>query len=183
MVQWTPIHGFLTLLAQEYDRGSVDNIWCFDDRTHSWGLQVNLEDGDYQQWIYRHCHAIRTPWGQAVLDVDGLRVVAPEVQLLWKSKTPTAKDLRGPRTSCPSAEFGSTTVAHACDPHRAFRVTVEPGACPIADPRAYVCERFGLCDYRARWRMARRDWKPRTINPIDAAMMTATGPVKYPESR
>jgi hypothetical protein len=35
---------------------------------------------------------VRRPWSAAVLDIEGSRVVAPEVQLLWKSADPSVKD-------------------------------------------------------------------------------------------
>lgn len=84
--------GFLTSLDDESGTGRAANIWCFDNRTSCWGLQINLEDGDTDRWVYRRCPAVTAPWSQAVLSIDGLRIVAPEVQLLWKSKNPTPKD-------------------------------------------------------------------------------------------
>lgn len=84
--------GFLSPIHEECAWAPVDNIWCFDDRTGSWGLQVNLEDGDGEQWMYRRCREVTAPWSQVILNVEGLQIMAPEVQLLWKSKDPTPKD-------------------------------------------------------------------------------------------
>jgi hypothetical protein len=67
------------------------NTW-FADAAGRWRLQVNLEIGDDAGWRYRRDERIRLPWRDAVLDLDGLAVVAPEVQLLWKSRAPGEKD-------------------------------------------------------------------------------------------
>lgn len=67
------------------------NTWFADD-DGMWRLQVNLESGDDASWRYRRDQRIALPWAEAVLDVDGIRTGAPEVQLLWKLREPSRRD-------------------------------------------------------------------------------------------
>ena len=84
--------GWLTPSEEIAGAEALENIWCLDRRSGNWCLQINLESGDEDQWIYRRFSAITLPWDKAVLNVEGMRIVAPEVQLLWKSKDPELKD-------------------------------------------------------------------------------------------
>lgn len=83
-------NGYLRPIGDDADPPA--NVWCLDADTGAWVLQVNLEDGDDHRWIYRRHPAIARPWHLAVVSIGDTSVVAPEVQLLWKSKNPTAKD-------------------------------------------------------------------------------------------
>jgi hypothetical protein len=84
--------GQLAPIDEAVDREPLDNIWCLDERSGLWCLQVNRESGDTDTWHYRRVPTVRRPWSAAILDVEGSRVVAPEVQLLWKSADPSVKD-------------------------------------------------------------------------------------------
>ncbi|HEY4267302.1 MAG TPA: hypothetical protein VGM94_03825 [Galbitalea sp.] len=68
------------------------NTWCEDVRTGEMVLQINAETGSESCWIYRRNSAVTLPWSDALSEVDGLPIVAPAVQMLWKSKSPGAKD-------------------------------------------------------------------------------------------
>lgn len=74
------------------DDAGPDNVWCRDQRSGRWVLQVNAEDGDDTTWAYRRDPSVVLPWPRAVLVVAGVRTVAPEVQLLWKSRAPRPVD-------------------------------------------------------------------------------------------
>lgn len=74
------------------DDAGPDNVWCRDQRSGRWVLQVNAEDGDATSWVYRRDRSVVLPWPRAVLVVEGVRTVAPEVQLLWKSHEPRPVD-------------------------------------------------------------------------------------------
>lgn len=84
--------GMLTPLDEAPDHEPLVNVWCLDSRSGSWCLQINLEDGDEHAWRYRREPTIDRAWASAVLNVQGMRGVGPEVQLLWKSAAPLAKD-------------------------------------------------------------------------------------------
>jgi hypothetical protein len=74
-------------------------------RTGSWCLDVTLAEGDSEAWVYRRDPRIRVPWPQAVLSTaDGVPYLAPELQLLFKSKD--AQQPAGPsRSSRPERDY------------------------------------------------------------------------------
>lgn len=84
--------GMLMPLDEAPDHEPLVNVWCLDSRTSSWCLQINLEAGDERAWRYRRESTIDRAWSSAVLNVSGMRVVSPEVQLLWKAAAPLEKD-------------------------------------------------------------------------------------------
>jgi hypothetical protein len=71
---------------------SIRNIWVADTRLRRWVLQVNLEEGDQSHWRYRRHAAIHRRWPDAVIRRQGVPIVNPAVQLLWKARDPVAKD-------------------------------------------------------------------------------------------
>lgn len=72
---------------------SQNNLWCRRSPAHPWCLDVLLGDGDDESWIYRRDPTIRRPWAEAVLrDRSGTPYLAPELQLLFKSKSLRPKD-------------------------------------------------------------------------------------------
>ncbi|WP_220454480.1 nucleotidyltransferase domain-containing protein [Nocardioides immobilis] len=72
----------------------VHDIWCRRTTTAPWSLQVMIDDAPDGTWRYRREPRITLP----VDDLDGpastdaMRVLAPEVQLLQKSKGLRPKD-------------------------------------------------------------------------------------------
>lgn len=70
-----------------------NNLWCRSQPDGPWELDVTVGEGDEDEWIYRRNPGIRLPWDQAVLrSPDGVPYLAPEVQLLFKSKALRPKD-------------------------------------------------------------------------------------------
>lgn len=86
-------------IAEELPLG-VHDIWCRPAPTADWCLQLMVDDladdggGGGQEWVYRRDARIRRDWrtlsGPASRPQRG--VLAPEVQLLYKSTGPRAKD-------------------------------------------------------------------------------------------
>jgi hypothetical protein len=71
----------------------VHDVWCRRDPRSPWSLQVMIDDASDGIWQYRRDARIRRPVSQ--LDghpEDHPRVLAPEIQLLQKSKSPRPKD-------------------------------------------------------------------------------------------
>jgi hypothetical protein len=72
----------------------VHDVWCRRTPTSPWNLQIMIDNATDGIWIYRRDPRIRRP----IEDLDGpashvgRRVLAPEVQLLQKSKAPRPKD-------------------------------------------------------------------------------------------
>ena len=77
------------LLASRHE----NNLWCRPGPDEPWALDVIVSDGDDDEWIFRRDHGIRFPWPMAVLvAADGTRYLAPELQLLFKSRALRPKD-------------------------------------------------------------------------------------------
>jgi hypothetical protein len=70
-----------------------NNLWCRPGPGEPWALDVTIGDGDGDEWIFRRDHRVRFPWPEAVLAApDGTRYLAPELQLLFKSRALRPKD-------------------------------------------------------------------------------------------
>lgn len=72
----------------------VHDIWCRRSPSSPWCLQLMIDDAEEGGWVYRRDQRIRRP----VAELDGpasnseRRVLSPDVQLLYKSADPRAKD-------------------------------------------------------------------------------------------
>lgn len=70
-----------------------NNVWCRRDPSAPWCLDVTIGAGDERRWVYRRDDRIARSWREAVLvSSEGLPYLAPELQLLFKSKHPRSKD-------------------------------------------------------------------------------------------
>lgn len=70
-----------------------NNLWCRPTESAEWQLDITIDEGDTSNWIYRRDPAIRLPWEDAVLSTTaGVPYLAPELQLLFKSKSVRTKD-------------------------------------------------------------------------------------------
>jgi hypothetical protein len=73
-------------------RADERNIWACERAGGPWRVQVNLEAGDDERWVYRRDPRVSRLWRDARFDDDGVPCVNPAVQLLWKARDVTAKD-------------------------------------------------------------------------------------------
>lgn len=79
-----------------------NNVWVKDSPEGPWRFDIVIGDGNDQTWIYRRDPRIRLPWSEVVLTTpDGFPYLAPEVQLLFKSKGLRDKDDVDARTVTP----------------------------------------------------------------------------------
>jgi len=68
-------------------------VWARENSESSWRFDLTISSGDDAEWVYRRDQKIRRSWDTAVLwTPSGLPYLAPEVQLLFKSKNPRPKD-------------------------------------------------------------------------------------------
>ncbi len=86
-----------------------NNVWCRRSGG-AWQLDVTVDNGNDndndngnyndndndndndKHWVYRRDPALLRPWTEAVSEVDGVRFLAPELQLLFKSDDVRSKD-------------------------------------------------------------------------------------------
>lgn len=70
-----------------------NNVWVRPSPAEPWVIDVTVGSGTPDAWIYRRDPAITRPWDDAVLrSPDGVPYLAPEIQLLFKSKNHRPKD-------------------------------------------------------------------------------------------
>jgi hypothetical protein len=70
-----------------------NNLWCRRDLDGPWLLDVTIGEGDDEAWIYRRDPSIKLQWTEAVVQSpEGIPYLAPELQLLFKSRNRREKD-------------------------------------------------------------------------------------------
>lgn len=92
---WLAAHGKLRPWQGEppQEKSGENNVWARDSPSSSWRFDVTLGSGDHGEWVSRRDETIRRGWPTTVLwTADALPYLAPEVQLLFKSKNPRPKD-------------------------------------------------------------------------------------------
>lgn len=70
----------------------VQPVYVWDRLKAAWVLRINVEDGAPRAWVYKRDPRLQLPWDQAVLEIEGLPVGAPEIQLVWKALRPRPED-------------------------------------------------------------------------------------------
>jgi hypothetical protein len=82
-----------------------NNVWCRPDPASPWCLDMTIGDGDDDAWVFLRDPSVRIPWPEAVLDTaDGIPYLAPELQLLFKSRDPRDKDTHDAREVIPALD-------------------------------------------------------------------------------
>jgi len=72
---------------------TAHDVWCRESRQAPWRVQLMLDDGDDRYWRSRRCSFVTKPIGELGITSEvGVPVLAPEVQLFYKAKSPREKD-------------------------------------------------------------------------------------------
>jgi Aminoglycoside-2''-adenylyltransferase len=72
---------------------NVHDVWCRPSKTDPWALQLMIGDTADDQWFFRRDARIRRPLATiGDRTPTGIPYLAPEIQLLYKAKTPRPKD-------------------------------------------------------------------------------------------
>jgi hypothetical protein len=75
------------------EQRSENNVWWRARADGPWVLDTSIGEGDEDLWVYRRDPRITRPWDEAVLrSEEGVPYLAPELQLLFKSKAVRPKD-------------------------------------------------------------------------------------------
>ena len=95
--QWeffAAVSGSLTRLADdEVCLPAVHTLWCRIRGTRRWGLELMIEECEGGEWLFRRDPAIRRRKEAIVWHAeDGMAVLRPEVQLLYKAKSVRKRD-------------------------------------------------------------------------------------------
>jgi hypothetical protein len=70
-----------------------NNVWVRRSPGEPWAIDVNIGEGTDSQWTYRRDPDLTRPWDHAVLQsASGVPYLAPDLQLLFKSKNIRPKD-------------------------------------------------------------------------------------------
>lgn len=86
----------------------LHDVWCRPSATEPWCLQFMINDAESGRWIYRRDHRIRRPIDSLAgrASTMAMAVLAPEVQLLYKSAHIRPKDDMDFRRMRPHLEVG-----------------------------------------------------------------------------
>ncbi|MDT3722430.1 nucleotidyltransferase domain-containing protein [Pseudomonas oryzihabitans] len=72
----------------------VQQLWCLDTRDLSWRVDMMIEPGTSETWIYKRDHSIRASRTEMVFrDRDGIPYLRPAAILLFKAKHLRGKDV------------------------------------------------------------------------------------------
>lgn len=83
------------LAAGELPPADKHQNWVLDPRANAWRMDVMLEPGDADTWIFRRDERIRAKRAQMVATTrDGIPYLGPQGVLLYKAKNVRAKDER-----------------------------------------------------------------------------------------
>jgi hypothetical protein len=68
-------------------------LWCRPRGSMLWSVQVLLDAGDAQFWVFRRQPQIRRPLNEVIRRTpQGLPYLVPEIQLLYKARAPRPRD-------------------------------------------------------------------------------------------
>lgn len=81
---------------------NTNNVWARSAPNAPWRFDLTVGSGTPDRWEYRRDTTIQRTWGAALLEApDGIPYLAPEIQLLFKSKDPRPKDHEDARLVVP----------------------------------------------------------------------------------
>jgi Aminoglycoside-2''-adenylyltransferase len=74
-------------------RAEVNSLWCKQANGAQWELELMLDQSDGEFWVFRRDARIRCPVSSAIRrNPEGIAYLAPEIQLLYKSRATRARD-------------------------------------------------------------------------------------------
>jgi aminoglycoside-2''-adenylyltransferase len=78
--------------AHEVLPRGVHDVWCHRDESPAWELQIMIQESDGDSWYFRRDARVRGSISALATDVRGVPCLRMDLQLLFKSKEPRAKD-------------------------------------------------------------------------------------------
>lgn len=84
-----------------------NNVWARRSSQQPWAFDLTVNECTEDEWVYRRDSSVFRRWQDAVLEApSGIPYLAPELQLLFKSKHLRAKDHDDARHVIPAMEHG-----------------------------------------------------------------------------
>ncbi len=81
------------LPAQSDPPAEISQIWCLDVEQRCWRVDMKIEDGSPELWVYKRNPAIVVPRADIVaMTPDGIPYLKPATVLLFKAKYQRPKD-------------------------------------------------------------------------------------------
>jgi hypothetical protein len=81
------------LAPDAYVAAEKHQVWVLDDIARAWRMDIFLEVGDRDTWVFRRNAAIRRSRSRMIaVTADGVPYLRPEGVLLYKAKATRAKD-------------------------------------------------------------------------------------------
>ncbi len=107
----------------EVPPSKIGQVWCEDIAARCWRVDMMLEMGTPETWVYKRDPAVRRPRGEMVyVTVDGIPYLAPEAILLFKAKYRRDKDEADfaqalPKLDMPQRQWLKARIAEAHPDH------------------------------------------------------------------
>ena len=101
----------------------IAQVWCEDIAARCWRLDMMLEEGTPETWVYKRDPAVRRPRGEMVrMAADGIPYLAPEAILLFKAKYRRDKDVADfaqalPKLDIPQRQWLKARIAEVHPDH------------------------------------------------------------------
>lgn len=91
---YTAHSGALAHLPKDTEPGAeMAQVWCADEAAGCWRVDLMIEDGTPDVWVYKRDTAVRYPRSDMVwVTADGLPYLRPGAALLFKAKHRRPKD-------------------------------------------------------------------------------------------
>jgi hypothetical protein len=81
------------LRARTAPRPDVNSLWCRPAGSALWVMELMLDHGDADVWHFRRAPQICRPLTAAIhRSAQGIPYLAPEIQLLYKARSPRPRD-------------------------------------------------------------------------------------------
>jgi hypothetical protein len=109
---------------------SENNVWCRRRKSEPWAIDITISEGNEREWVFRRDDTIALPWSEAVQrSAAGVPYLAPEIQLLFKSRDRRPKDDVDAQVVIPLLDEHRASRLRTWLPHdHAWRALVRPSA-------------------------------------------------------
>jgi Aminoglycoside-2''-adenylyltransferase len=91
----------------------ANSLWCRSDPAGPWRMQVLLAHGDGSRWQFRRDPSVRRDLADVgSVTPDGIPYLTPEIELLYKARSPRPKDDRDLDAVIPAMEASARQWLH-----------------------------------------------------------------------